>query len=220
LRGVTRRACSSPRGRRPPRGWIPAAFESRVPIPKQFAHANWGRVAVARGAVYDQYMHVHFQYLHSLVRNEHIARIRRTHMAPNAGPTALLSILRRWLPSSVTRKLVLRFGTRILEFVFRPRARALAQRRSPWCPLGTRPVADYDPTLSDHALNTTPLLRMSGGYPQPPGAAQIHKWFSVAPPRPAGDSVPAKYLRKTVTVLRCVKYACVRREAEKTKKTL
>ena len=37
-----------------------------------------------------------FVSLHSLVRNEHIARIRRTHMAPNAAPTALLSTLRRW----------------------------------------------------------------------------------------------------------------------------
>ena len=105
--------------------------QSSVPIPKQLAHASWGMVANRE----ELYMHVHFQYLHSLVRNEHIARIRRPHMAHNAAPTALLSILRRWLPSSVTRKLVLRFGTRILEFVFRPRARALAQRRSPWCPL-------------------------------------------------------------------------------------
>ena len=35
LRGFTRRACSSPRGRRLPRGWITAAFESRGPIPKR-----------------------------------------------------------------------------------------------------------------------------------------------------------------------------------------
>ena len=63
--------------------------QSSVPIPKQLAHASWGMVANRE----ELYMHVHFQYLHSLVRNEHIARIRRPHMAHNAAPTALLSIL-------------------------------------------------------------------------------------------------------------------------------
>ncbi len=50
--------------------------------------------------------------------------------------------------------------------------------------MGTRAVAEYDPTLPDHALNIiAPLLRGSGGYPQPAARAQIHthEWFSVAP---------------------------------------
>ena len=130
LRGFTRRALQLTSWKRPPRGWITAAFESRVPIPKQLAHASWGMVANRE----ELYMHVHFQYLHSLVRNEHIARIRRPHMAHNAAPTALLSILRRWLTTLLSHQEACSAPRYTYPRVraSAPRARALAPRRPPW----------------------------------------------------------------------------------------
>ena len=101
-----------------------------VPIPKQLAHASWGMVANRE----ELYMHVHFQYLHSLVRNEHIARIRRPHMAHNAAPTALLSILRRWLTTLLSHQEACSAPRYTYPRVraSAPRARALAPRRPPW----------------------------------------------------------------------------------------
>ena len=104
--------------------------QSSVPIPKQLAHASWGMVANRE----ELYMHVHFQYLHSLVRNEHIARIRRPHMAHNAAPTALLSILRRWLTTLLSHQEACSAPRYTYPRVraSAPRARALAPRRPPW----------------------------------------------------------------------------------------
>ena len=106
--------------------------QSSVPIPKQLAHASWGMVANRE----ELYMHVHFQYLHSLVRNEHIARIRRPHMAHNAAPTALLSILRRWLTTLLSHQEACSAPRytypRVRASLSAPRARALAPRRPPW----------------------------------------------------------------------------------------
>ena len=104
--------------------------QSSIPIPKQLAHASWGMVANRE----ELYMHVHFQYLHSLVRNEHIARIRRPHMAHNAAPTALLSILRRWLTTLLSHQEACSAPRYTYPRVraSAPRARALAPRRPPW----------------------------------------------------------------------------------------